>query len=215
MYDLEKSIADWRRQMFATGINTPVPLEELEIHLREDIERQIKSGLNEQKAFEIAAGKIGQAGPLKQEFQKISGADKARRQKRAGGIFFAVILGFYSLFTASVLYKGDFTFNERLSGFASVATILLLIYIVWKILPKFFPVITNKAVQSAIGIIGGISGVIWFLAFACFILPHCNFTLGQLQVAIFWAIVPALMTPTTAFLVIEKSEQRPFTMTSS
>jgi hypothetical protein len=32
--------------MLAAGIETPLPLEELEIHLREEIERQVKSGLN-------------------------------------------------------------------------------------------------------------------------------------------------------------------------
>ena len=45
MFDLEKAIADWRRQMLAAGIKTPVPLEELESHLREEIEQQMKSGL--------------------------------------------------------------------------------------------------------------------------------------------------------------------------
>ena len=47
MPDLEKSIAEWRRQMLAAGIKTPVPLEELEIHLREEIEQQMKSGIGE------------------------------------------------------------------------------------------------------------------------------------------------------------------------
>ena len=42
MFDLEKSIAEWRKQMLSAGIKTPVPLEELEIHLREEIEQQIK-----------------------------------------------------------------------------------------------------------------------------------------------------------------------------
>ena len=51
MFDLEQSIAEWRQQMLAAGIKTPVPLEELEIHLREEIERQMKSGLNEQTGF--------------------------------------------------------------------------------------------------------------------------------------------------------------------
>jgi len=37
MFSLEKSISEWRRQMLAAGIKTPVPLEELEIHLREEI----------------------------------------------------------------------------------------------------------------------------------------------------------------------------------
>ena len=70
MFDLEKSIADWRRQMLAAGIKTPVPLEELESHLREDIERQMKSGLSAQQAFEIAVKKIGQAPNSKENSKK-------------------------------------------------------------------------------------------------------------------------------------------------
>jgi len=71
MFDLEKAIADWRRQMLADGIKTPVPLEELESHLREDIERQMKSGSNEQKAFEVSIQRIGQPQAIKREFKKM------------------------------------------------------------------------------------------------------------------------------------------------
>jgi hypothetical protein len=73
MFDLEKSIADWRKQMLAAGIKSPVPLEELEIHLREEIEQQSKSGLSEHEAFEISVQQIGQAGMLKTEFAKAGG----------------------------------------------------------------------------------------------------------------------------------------------
>ena len=71
MFDLETSIARWRKQMLAAGIKTPVPLEELEIHLREEIERQMKSGLNEQNAFEFTIRQIGQPKVLKGEFKKV------------------------------------------------------------------------------------------------------------------------------------------------
>ena len=71
MFDLEQSITEWRRQMIAAGIKTPVPLEELESHLREEIEQQMKSGSNERQAFETAMAQIGQAKPLKMEFKKI------------------------------------------------------------------------------------------------------------------------------------------------
>ena len=71
MSDLEQSIADWRKQMLAAGIKTPVPLEELEIHLREEVEQQLKSGLNEQEAFNSAIQKIGQAHMVQKEFKKL------------------------------------------------------------------------------------------------------------------------------------------------
>ena len=92
MFNLEKSIADWREQMLAAGIKTPVPLEELEIHLREEIERQMKSGLGEQKVFEISIRQIGQPKRLKKEFNK----SKRKYMKRTLVILlgiFAVLFG--------------------------------------------------------------------------------------------------------------------------
>ncbi len=70
MFNLEQSIVEWRQQMLVAGIKTPVPLEELENHLRDEIERQTKMGLNEQKAFEISVKQIGQPEPLHREFKK-------------------------------------------------------------------------------------------------------------------------------------------------
>jgi hypothetical protein len=60
MFNLEQSIAEWRRQMLAAGIK-PDPLDELENHLREEIERQTILGLNGQKAFYFAICQIGDA----------------------------------------------------------------------------------------------------------------------------------------------------------
>lgn len=71
MFDLEKSIADWRKQMLAAGIKSPVPLEELECHLREEIEREIRSGASPQAAFENSARRIGEPRKIKSEFEKI------------------------------------------------------------------------------------------------------------------------------------------------
>ena len=70
MFDLEQSIAAWRKQMLAAGIKTPVPLEELEGHLREDAERQMRSGSSAQQAFAAAAQRMGPASVLQTEFKK-------------------------------------------------------------------------------------------------------------------------------------------------
>ena len=70
MFDLEQAIADWRSQMLAAGIQTPVPLEELEIHLREEIEQSMKLGLSVRNAFQISAQQIGQPKMLNGEFKK-------------------------------------------------------------------------------------------------------------------------------------------------
>jgi hypothetical protein len=73
MFSLDQAIADWRRQMLAAGIKTPVPLEELESHLRDDIEQQIQSETNPQQAFENSVQRIGHANDLKGEFKKTGG----------------------------------------------------------------------------------------------------------------------------------------------
>ena len=70
MFNLEQSIVDWRQQMLAAGIKTPVPLEELEIHLREDIEQQLHKGISAQIAFDAAVKQLGHAHVLRQEFRQ-------------------------------------------------------------------------------------------------------------------------------------------------
>jgi hypothetical protein len=209
MFDLEKSVAIWRRQMLAAGIKTPVPLEELETHLREEIASQVNSGLSEQNAFEVALEKIGPASPLQHEFKKISTGDKLQRQKKVAGIVSIVIFGFYASVVSGLLLEHEMTSGERLLGFASVAALLLSLFVVWRVLPGYFPIIQSKAVQSAIGIIGGVSGMVWVFVFAEFVLPRCNFTQGPLLVAVLWAFVPMLLLPATAFMVIDKSERQP------
>ena len=67
MFNLEQSIEEWREQMLAAGIKSPVLLEELESHLREGIEAQIQLGATEQEAFKSAAKQIGKAEQLRTE----------------------------------------------------------------------------------------------------------------------------------------------------
>lgn len=71
MFDLEQTIAEWRRQMLAAGIKSPVPLEELESHLREKIEQLKQSGADERMAFEKAVQQTGSPRMLKNEFNKV------------------------------------------------------------------------------------------------------------------------------------------------
>ena len=191
-----------------------MPLEELENHLRDDVECQMKSGLTEQKAFEIAVGRIGQASSLNMEFKKVSSTDKTQQRMRAG-LIFAAILVIYSLAVAWILSTHDLTFHERMSGFASLATMLVSVTVILQIIPRLFPVIANKSVHLASGIIGGIWGVSWFLTEAYLIFPRVDFTQGQLMVAVFWAAVPMLVWPAVVVLGLDKSESQQFGTTRS
>lgn len=72
MFNLETAIAEWRTQMLAAGIQSPA-LEELESHLREEMEQQLRVHSNEAAAFQAAVAAVGQPGELKQEFRKAGG----------------------------------------------------------------------------------------------------------------------------------------------
>lgn len=72
MRDLDKQIADWRRTL------RPEMQEELEAHLREEIERLMRSGISPEQAFELAVSKLGQPTALRAEFDKL---EEMRRAK--------------------------------------------------------------------------------------------------------------------------------------
>jgi hypothetical protein len=70
MFNLDLAIQRWREQMLAAGIQSPEPLDELECHLREDIEQQTLAGTDEACAFQMAVQHVGKAVTLKKEFMK-------------------------------------------------------------------------------------------------------------------------------------------------
>jgi hypothetical protein len=80
MFSLEQSIADWRQQMLAGGIKSPVPLDELEEHLRDSVERQMRSGISPELAFENTVQSMGQTAELKQEFSKAAASNRIFEQ---------------------------------------------------------------------------------------------------------------------------------------
>jgi len=85
MFNLEQAIADWRQKMLAAGIENPVPLEELELHLREEMKSQVRAGIEAEQAFKVAVQRIGEARSLETEFNKIP--------KKPFGILGIILLG--------------------------------------------------------------------------------------------------------------------------
>jgi hypothetical protein len=207
MFDLEQSINDWRRHMLAAGVKTPVPLEELECHLREEIERLMESGLGEPAAFTNAVKNLGPAQVLRDEFAKAGAMNMMKRRKLAG-FFYAAVLGIYTLATICAMFKYRLSVGEWLSALAAQVTLLSGCYLIWRNSARIFPIIGSRRLQSAVGLLGGISGAVWFIVFANWILPCFSFTTGQLMVALSWAMVPTLILPTTAFLMLDNSENR-------
>ena len=190
MFDLEQAVVDWRKQMLAAGIKTPVPLEELESHLREEIEQQIKSGQSEQSAFAVAAQRIGLAQSLKAEFKNAGDVVIERRDRMLFLVVFwsaVVWFGGILLMGFHAFLKYDMSWPWRLAGIADFSVIALSV-LGWRWLNRAFPVIPDKRARMAIGLSMGAVGATGMIVFMNFILPKVSFTEGQLIVVVLWGL---------------------------
>jgi len=76
MFDLEAALKAWRNNLSAKGLANGSTLDELESHLRDEVEAQVLTGLSTEAAFRLAIARLGEAPVLQQEFSKLS-TDKA------------------------------------------------------------------------------------------------------------------------------------------
>jgi hypothetical protein len=195
MFDLKQSMTDWRRQMLAAGIKTPAPLEELESHLHEEIERLVKSGLDEQGAFNAAVQKIGPTPAIRNEFEKVEEERaRARRQGRNWRMFEIVFLAtalLYPFFvggSAFSLKNGSFsemTSSQQMSSLAAAAAFSLLAWGM-RLSGGRFPVIHTSRIRDVILL----PVALWLVAFASIIMPRCDLTMSQRGVVSLWGFAP-------------------------
>jgi hypothetical protein len=122
MFDLKTATANWRRKMTTAGIKSREVLDELESHLREDIEQQMRSGASDEQAFVNAVRRVGAGEELNQEFGKISGTQPqfSRRKMRVGCLIVAAFVFAIETWTL-VIY--DLTPDVRFFGVAIVSLI--------------------------------------------------------------------------------------------
>lgn len=167
MFDLEKAIADWRKQMLAAGINAPVPLDELESHLREEIDRQRCPGMGEEQVFDCAAKTVGPAAALKNEFQKVERSWPLTLVNLAG-IAFLVIAGFFSLMIAPKLFHHAAGIVPRFLALALVAVTVLS----WRYGYKILPSIPDARRRALAGLAGCAAATAWMLIFFIYVVPE-------------------------------------------
>lgn len=100
MPDLEVQISEWRQQMVDGGVHSAEVLEELESHLRDDIESQVDTGVSVREAFAAGVARLGPPDTLKLEFDKVGGGAGRRRVKSAFFTLAGIPHGYYSRSTA-------------------------------------------------------------------------------------------------------------------
>jgi hypothetical protein len=209
MFNLEQSIAEWRKQMLTAGIKTPTPLEELESHLRDETERQAKLGMDEASAFDFALQKIGAAPAIQIEFGKIEKAAKARRLKRAYILLVAIMLPL--LFGCVVLFRvGNFselTLAQEMSSFAALAVFYLMIWC-GRASQRIFPAWRARRMSKVVPVLSMAVLLLWWIAFFNLILMRYNFDISHLMVAIVWGFVAPTGAMMGLNLGIEIHERR-------
>ena len=201
MFNLDHAITEWQKQMLAAGIKTPVPLEELEIHLREDIAQQIQSGLSAQQAFGIAVKTIGHAPELKREFKKIGAPMEMQTIIKLAGVICVAVALPCQLFTCSpIVFAFLFAHGLRLSFMMRILALAVLVIPVaitvlsWRYNHKLLPVIRNQPFRRAVGIVCYVGCLLW-IRFVLFHLPTGatgSFLLFQFLFGSQWTVMAIL-----------------------
>jgi hypothetical protein len=120
MFSLEHAVAVWRRQMAASGIKSAEVLDELESHLRDDVEEQVRSGAEVEPAFDSAVRRIGTAATLRNEFAK-SNRLQGKASRRFMRILYFISAAVAVLIDLWTLISFELSTVERLAGSCALA----------------------------------------------------------------------------------------------
>jgi len=187
MFDLEQAINEWRARMSDGGVNDSEVLDELESHVREDVERQTRSGVAEQKSFESAVKKIGPASALKNEFKKCTAAMVAEKMMMAAAGLVLVFGALLSVVTIVLCYH---SVAERVIGFIVIGLSFGTICI-WPAFVSRLPVVHAKRKLHAWQVCCVVAGFAVSTFYVQLILPHFDRVHDGMIPAIgFFAIVP-------------------------
>lgn len=94
MFDLEREIGHWRVIFRKAGSIRRDALDELECHLRDDIDHLSASGLSQEEAFHKAVCHIGGSGELSEEFGKVKRWDLGLMEMTVGEV---IVVGYRNL----------------------------------------------------------------------------------------------------------------------
>ena len=106
MYELNKEIAGWKSSVSRQRACSRDELNELESHLREEIDVLIGQGVTESDAFAEAVARMGAAEKISDEFAKDG---RLMKNSICGGVIVSVIM-FSVLFSGFPLYGGQMDF---------------------------------------------------------------------------------------------------------
>jgi hypothetical protein len=210
MFNLDEAMAEWRTRMVAAGIKSPAVLDELESHLREDVDERMRSGSNAPEAFAAAEERLGQANRLKAEFEQAEGRTALGSQGwlRAFAMGLGILMGICFLgFSAFGLLRHELGAWHRVLGFSALGAMGLLGSGSFLLSRRFLgPAEPRLKTVAAFG--GPVVWIAWMLGFFHLILPHCELEIASLIVALLWALVPGAVLVGTSLGLAEGQPKR-------
>jgi hypothetical protein len=123
MFDLEQQIRDWRQRLMGAGMLARETIDELECHLRDDLEHQLRAGVEAGAAWEIALQRLGCGEVLNAEFAKTQrmAADRRRAPVLKVCAFFTVLFALMGgwFFCAATLSPAQRVMGCLMTGVAT------------------------------------------------------------------------------------------------
>jgi hypothetical protein len=199
MFNLEQSIAEWRRRMIAGGIKSPVPLDELESHLREEIDGQVRAGHEVQQAFEIAVTRLGPARILRKEFGKV-GEVMSSRQRKFNVVFcsmIAILCGLAGIACLFPMGRTPSAFRERMLEGCAFLSFAVILYS-WRIGYRLLPVLPGKWIRIAVAFVSMVASVVCTVTLANFIAGSAS-ALAPFEVTCLWSSLPTVIAAAFIF----------------
>jgi hypothetical protein len=172
----------------------------LESHLCEEIQLQMKSGLDGQAAFNLAAQKIGGADALRKEFGKV-GESMSARQRKFNIIFCGVAAVLFGLSGVTLQFLSfgkspSLSFYERLpvsGAFISVALILWS----WRFSYRRFPAL-SKRMRITVAFLCSVLSCLCTVLWVHLVLLSAN-TVGQFAAGVGGMMIPLALAASIIF----------------
>jgi hypothetical protein len=204
-FDLQQAITDWRRQLARGGIHSPDVLDELESHLRDDLQQQLRSGVGPRQAFHAALQRLGQNDALKIEFKKANPTAE---------VLGKLMTGVCVILAAFIVWMSGYTFLQmelspsgQIVAYAAVA-VTLLVACGWRYAVPFLPVISSRPKRMTVGLGCIVSGIIFCNLFLHFVVPHFESQDRQLPAIGFWAVFPIALFACLGLALMMSAEDR-------
>ena len=194
MFNLEEAITNWRRQMAAGGVASAEALDELEDHLLEEIERQLRAGANTECAYDAAVALIGRAGTLKTEFAKVEASPARPGFLRA---CYFIFLGGVLLINTWTLLEYELTPVQRILGFSAVVAIWLYL----ACLPHWLKSLRDASYRRLAKVIKLASNFLWLWPIWALLeaLDVVHTGMGIVPSTVLWCVYAAIAMTTVVY----------------